>query len=220
MKKLGILGVMLPMLAAFPQVSNAATPYRFILEEYTGDDSLLYVDIYNINTPTVTFDVYVPTGSPSADIFAVYFNWSPDTLSFPMSPVSGANVTDWDLSGNGSVHVLDDNDTNMHGGGYTYSFDGGVQIGCGGLSCKGTPDDIQHTVFTVTANSNMMIDAVGARLKSVEQVSGNRNGSSKLFSDDGNFVIQAVPEPASAVMIGVGIALVRLTQMRKQYSEV
>jgi hypothetical protein len=98
------------------------------------------------------------------------------------------------------------------------SFDGVVIFG----DSTGN-DGIEQTTFTITAHTNDQIgfESFGGRLKSIAIIGGTQDGSSKLYGE-GGFDDQGdpVPEPASAVMIGVGIALVRLTQMRKQYSEV
>jgi hypothetical protein len=191
MKKLGILGVILPILTAFPQVSDAAV---YTLDEYTGDDSQIILTVTGEGTHQVTISAqalvpgYAP---PTGDIRAIYFDWAGDlTFNTPLikngipngttDPVSGADVTAWNLSGN--IDEVGHPDTNMNGNppgvSNSYFFDGGVQIGGPGAN---PGDYFPTTSFTLSANENIYFENFGVRLKSIPP----SDGSSKLYGEGG-----------------------------------
>jgi hypothetical protein len=168
-----------------------------------------------------------------ADIQGIFFNFDgyPDGIHVVNGTGSTGflysyNVTGSDFSSAGDVIDLG-NGVNMNGAkdedGNPLTFEGGVKIGSPGI---GHGDDISTTSFTLTTlpspRGDISFDGyLGARLTSVYVVGNDRNGSSKLYGEGGlGGQGSPVPEPASAVMIGVGVALVRLTQMRKKFSEV
>jgi hypothetical protein len=74
MKKLGILGVMLPMLAALPQASNAAV---YTIDELGTTESApgtVLLDVRNEGSNTVTVNVSLGSGTV-ADIQGIFFNF-------------------------------------------------------------------------------------------------------------------------------------------------
>jgi hypothetical protein len=172
MKKLSIIGVLLPLLAAFPQVSHAVPsfPNVYTLDELGTADtpiSSVILDVRNEGTNTVTVNVSLGAGTV-ADIQGIFFNFdggSPSGIHVVDATGSSDflysyNVTSSDFSGN----VTDlGNGVNMNGvknpdTGNQLTFDGGVKIGTSGI---GQGDDIQTTSFCLTtlpSNSSGIID--------------------------------------------------------------
>ncbi len=198
MRKLVLL-VALTALFALPQTALA---YLVILEDFTGDDATVQLGITGDGTNDVTFavDVLAPG---FADIRGIFFD-----LDMPIPgdlTVAGADVTDWDFSGN--VDNL--------GGGATITpagpFDAGIEIGTSGI---GT-DDFYTTTFTISSLSEALVldDSFGARLTSV---GSNRQGSSKLLGNTPPYTPIPVPSAALLGIIGMATSAHVLRRRRKK----
>lgn len=194
MKKLLILSLGVLLLVGLSQNSEA---YSVTLTEFTGSDAEVQLNISGDGTNAVTFEVQVI--DPLADLRAVFFNF--DNLAFPSNlgvTDNFGNVTDWAFIENGVQDL---------GGGATITpegpFDAGIEIGLSGI---GGGDDYQYANFTITSDDLIYLgDFFGARLTSVENVDGSREGSSKLVGTFGPNDPAPVPEPGTVLLLGVGV---------------
>lgn len=216
MNKIAALTVIVPMLAAFPQVSHAvvAVPYsQYILDDFAGDDAQVILDVYGEGTSSVTFNVSLGSGT-IADIRGLYFDWDGvlDNVSLTEPIVTYADGT----TSGGNITYL--------GAGRLLPpatpYDGGVEIGVNGIGINsyGVADDVRYATFTISADQNINFDRFGARLTSV-LVGDKRNGSSKLSVIADGPGPTPTPEPGTVAMIGVGLTLARLVRSRKQFSQ-
>ena len=191
MKKISLIALSLMFGLASADNSQAL---QVTLDEFTGDDAQVILDISGEGTNEVTIDVSLGFGT-IADIRGVFFDVEGFDVEGDLGNVSVVGdppgyLTDWNFSG----------DVSNLGGGSNItpeSFDRGVEIGTSGAS----PDDISFMSFTITADQNINFERFGARLMSVGE---NRGGSSKLVGTPSGS--SPVPEPASALMIGLGLA--------------
>ena len=169
-------------------LADNSQAYQVTLDPFTGDPAQVILDISGEGTNEVTIDVSLGSGT-IADIRGVFFDVEGDLTNVS---VIGSDVNasaffgDFKNLGGGN---------NLNGEGNTNDFDWGLEIGTPG---KGE-NDISSTSFTLTANQNINFESFGARLTSVGD---DREGSSKLSGTPQS----NVPEPASALMIGLGLA--------------
>lgn len=175
------------MFLLFLSSPNAASAYFVTLEEFTGDDAEVLLQITGDGTSSITIAATVlnPT---EADLSGIFFNFNQFPGHLGDITVSGSDVTDFLFHDDVVVDL---------GGGVVITpegpFDAGIKIGSNG------DDDIKYTVFTLTSSYPEILtlgDYFGARIKSTD----GPDGSSKLV---GNY--DPVPEPATMLLFGAGI---------------
>jgi hypothetical protein len=98
-----------------------------------------------------------------------------------------------------NIDWASDNNNMMQGTQIVFDF--GTEIGENGIAQK--KGDIRALSFTVSGLPLLEIgDDFGMRLTSFDEGDGNRDGSRKMIGERQ----ESVPEPASAFMIGLGLA--------------
>jgi hypothetical protein len=189
---------MLTLTGAMAVLPGNAFGYTVFLNDFTGDDASVQLDITGDGTSSITFNVQV-LDPDFADLRGIWFDFDP----FPTTPgdltVTGADVTSF---------VFDEDNVGDLGNGANTNpiadWDGGVEIGLQGI---GGGDDFYSTSFVVSSTSeNLFLGTrFGGRLTSVGPTGDDREGSSKLV---GNFTPpdNPIPEPATMLLFGVGLA--------------
>ncbi len=185
----------------FLSLQQQAHAYGIVLEEFTGSDAQVFLEITDDGTSEVTVDASIGEGS-LADIRGLFFNFS-NTLDPNDLKIEGEDVTNWVFE-EGAVDNLGKG-LNIKGGDEKLALDLGIEIGTPGAG----EDDIQSTSFTmssITGNALNLEDLFAARLTSV---GANRQGSSKLVNT-GSFEpfepgVVPVPEPGTILLLGAGL---------------
>ncbi len=164
----------------------AGTPLQVSLKV---DDAVVPGDL------VITLEVAGPA-STVADLRGFFVHVANESLLSGLS-VTGPNVTGSSFLANAVTSVGSGN--NLYGGGSNSPFDIGVQLGTPGIGS----DDLRKVTFTLS-HATASLDAsflsgqsFGVRATSVGQ-DRCRSGSSKL--------IGVVPEPGTALLIGLGLA--------------
>ena len=183
-------------------IEAVATPFE-------GDDTEVKIVLTESGGDIiVTLDVV----KNHADLRAVYFNIADDSLLDGIS-VTGDDVTDFE------THTSNlGPGTNLVGTGNPCPCDFGVELGIqgsGGEQGRG-PDYIESTSFVISHNTlDLLIEQFA------EQVAGIRaTGVGPEVCFDGSAKLSltlpvAVPEPASALLVGIGLALLGARSRRR-----
>lgn len=163
----------------------------------TGEVNVAFT-VTELDDGTLKFDLQVldDTGS-IGDLNAIFFDLADDSLTNTLS-VSGDDITGSAFKVDGVTKV--DSYTNMNGEVINElgKFDAGVQFGTSGI---GT-DDIRETSFVLSSSSGSLsladiaLQDFGARLTSVGEEDGSRDGSLKLGGESGD-VPSDPPPPES-----------------------
>lgn len=173
-----------------------------------------WVEVINDGTNAVTFDLGLADGT-IADMRSFSFNIdgiiTADQLSYKVNSLVDVNddfTVDTVVTGWPTVSPSAD----MKGTQITFAF--AAEFGEQGIGeGKGDIRAINLTFFTTPDSLTLNIDDsnFGMRLMSVDEGDGNRDGSRKLI---GGRTTESVPEPATALMLGLG--LLGLAGVRKR----
>jgi hypothetical protein len=204
----GLLGGVALLASA---ASAQAAAITFNLDPFTDSpnaDVVATVDDSTAGLLGVQVDV-VPFGPSNSigDITGIFFDLSPSITQSDILNVTGSTLIDFA------------NNTNNLGGGVNLTGGGPANPGTFdvGLKFPGfSVDDAQSISFDIDVSGTTLTLAdftrIAVRLQSVGPAGGNRNDSSKLFSDDPVPVPdtpgEPVPEPATLALLGLSLAAV------------
>jgi len=193
-------------LVALPLAGSAA-----ILEatssSFTGSALSVSIVIDDEADPgNLVITLEVETEDPTGDLRGFFAQVSDESLLSGLS-VTSAAITDSVFDANAVINLGGGN--NLNGGGTPCPCDLGLEIGSPGIGS----DDIQQVTFTLShLTESLTVDLFdgemfGVRATSVGSPNGSRNGSSKLAG--------VVPEPSTALLMGLGLAGLASRTQRK-----
>jgi len=189
--------LMIAAITVAPIVGSAA-----ILEatssSFTGSALSVSIVIDDEADPgNLVITLEVETADPTGDLRGFFAQVSDESLLAGLS-VTGTEITDSVFDANAVINLGGGN--NLNGGGTPCPCDLGLEIGSAGIGS----DDIQQVTFTLSHLTESLTadlfngEAFGVRATSVGSPTGSRNGSSKLSG--------VVPEPSTALLMGLGLA--------------
>lgn len=186
--------------------------YSVTLDEFTGSDAQIQLDITGDGTSSITFNVNV-LRPVYADIGGIWFNF----ISFPTGTlnITGTEVSGSEFSENSVSTITPNNNLGGAENIYRNGWDAGVAFGSPGVGNSG---QIYNTIFTIsstTAETLTLGTLFGARLQSVGDFADNRGGSSKLVGSV-NSIPAPVPEPTTIILFGAGLAGLAAVRLRKR----
>ena len=191
-----------PAMALF--IDAIATPF-------TGDPTSVKITLTESGGDII---VNVKVNEGHGDLRGVFLNIADDSLLDGLS-VTGVDVTDF---ATGQVKNLGQG-ANLTGDGSPCPCDIGVEIGIPGSGGpQGTgPDYIEETSFTLSHDSiDLLLSMFASQTAGIRVTSVGPevcfDGSSKLSVT----LPQPVPEPTSAVLVGLGLGLLGLTTRRRE----
>lgn len=212
MKKINVLLLGTLLLLAMVPIAQASS----VTYDLTGDSIGASITLDDNTAGFITFTVAVNPNPYTGDLRGVFFQLTPFGSGITPADITGAQVS--------KVYVGENSITKTGPGNVICPcrpFDVGVEIGTPGIG----KDDIQTTTFTMAdlgvftlANFGVEDTPFGVRLTSVGLAEGCRMGSRKLLggvpSGGGGPTETPVPEPASMLLIGAGLA--GLLELRKR----
>lgn len=184
-----------------------------IASAFTGDPLEVSLRIDENSSPgqlVFTLSVIGP-GSTIGDLRGFFLHVTDESL-LPGLSISGAHVTGSQFAANDVTGVGHGN--NVLGGGSPCPCDLGIELGTPGIA----KDDLQTVTFTLShATRALDLTFVSGQSFAVRATSVGegrcRDGSSKLSG-----VIPVVPEPGSALLMGLGLAGLALPGRRRDRS--
>jgi hypothetical protein len=182
--------------------AQSAMAISFTLNDFTGDDAQMYVDVTN-NSPGVKIETGFTANSVNTGDITGFWLGLKDTVFDPNQILA----TDITFSGlpSGVSYILSRDTLNLGNGinltganGYALLFD--LDIGLAQADPRRN-DIIQSLTINIATNGLQAdyFDAFGARL----QTTTGNNGSSKLAGGGGT---TPVPEPTTMALMGMGLA--------------
>ena len=181
--------------------SATATILQTTASTFTGTPLKVSLQVDDAAVPgdlVITLQVAGP-GSTVADLRGFFVHVSNESLLSGLS-VTGPNVTSTTFLANAVTSAGSSN--NMHGVSSASPFDIGVQLGTPGIGS----DDLRTVTFTLSHATESLdvsfLAGQGFGVRATSVGTGRcRNGSSKLVG-----VVPVVPEPGTALLIGLGLA--------------
>ncbi len=181
--------------------SVSATVLHASASTFTGSPLNVSLQIDDATVPgdlVITLEVTGP-GATIGDLRGFFIQVANESLLSGLS-VTGANVTGTSFLANAVTAVGSSN--NLHGGGSPCPCDVGVALGTPGIGS----DDLRKVTFTLShATENLDVSFLSGQDFGVRATSVGtgrcRSGSSKLAG-----VVPVVPEPGTALLIGLGLA--------------
>ena len=164
-------------------------------------DVNIEITITELIDGSLQFDLVVLNDTGSiGDLNAFYFDMLGDSIPDDLSAY-GDDVTGTAFKEEGVTKV--DNFTNMNGEVVKDlgKFDGGVQFGSQGIG----EDDIRETSFTLSSDSTVLtlemfsLQDIGARLTSVGEEGGSRDGSLKIGGTSPELEVEEPEGPTEEV---------------------
>ena len=165
---------------------------------FTGDALNVDLTIDDASDPgNLVITLEIASSDPTGDLRGFFAQVADESLLAGLS-VSGSAITQATFDADAVINLGGGN--NLNGGGTPCPCDLGVEIGTPGIGS----DDYQSVTFTLSHSTETLTTALfdgqdfGVRVMSVGSPNGGRGGSSKLSG--------VVPEPSTALLLGLGLA--------------